>query len=76
MRLIVPIYLETMMNDINIIGGKKNIMQSIKTYRSSTGAGLVEAKWAIENWFSVQSFIVSNGRMPRFTGSYPNFIIS
>lgn len=46
-------------------------ISAIKRFRESvSGFGLAEAKWAVENWDTVKSFMQKKKRFPKFTGDY------
>lgn len=45
-------------------------IQAIKRFREVVPCGLAEAKWAVENWSRVVSFIDKNKRVPKFEGIY------
>lgn len=47
---------------------------AIKRYREVVpNTGLAEAKWAIENWDKVRSWILKNRRAPICSGIYPYY---
>ena len=63
--------LANMIRDIDrldINGGDK--IPAIKRFRETIDCGLAEAKWVIENWSKVKSFIIKNNRRPEFVGHY------
>lgn len=44
---------------------------AIKRFREVVAtAGLAEAKWTVENWETVRTFMLTKKRFPTFTGNY------
>ena len=69
--------IDSLMKDLKIpiVGaGVLNVsnlkIPAIKSLRSITGAGLGEAKWAIEHWDEWIGCVKKNGRLPTFRGDY------
>jgi ribosomal protein L7/L12 len=44
-------------------------IRAVKRFRETVVSGLVEAKWAVENWDHTLNWINKNGRLPKFAGS-------
>jgi len=43
---------------------------AIKRFREMVPGGLVEAKWAVENWDTIKDFMLKKKRLPKFSGDY------
>lgn len=43
---------------------------AIKRFRETVPCGLAEAKWAVENWNTVKTFMLNKKRLPNFSGDH------